>query len=449
TNVFSWVSVEESLPPIFANGELVDYSLTVSPDGKVGTITGTTSAGTVFTLTITLPAVDGQPAVATYTQFMSLQGEQVTTPGTSMVSGGGNGDDLTLTFDAGGGNTFNAVVTGENYVDGTPTTINTNNKYIGAANNLMNPGEKVTLDFASGDTVNAVSSMQISFFNFDSESRTAPDELTIYGTTVDGSQFTLVVTNASLDASGKYTIVAPENALIKELVFEAGIQSSFKLGIESVSSVKYDPTFTLDLDYKLTDGSGDSDTGTVAITLGGGDAVIGTPDNDTLVGTSFADVISGGDGNDTLSGGDGNDTLIGGAGNDTLTGGNGNDVFKWSLADAGTAGSPAVDVVTDFNTAANTDKLDLRDLLPDGLTTPTALDNYLHFEYTGGNTIVHISTTGGFADGNAVGVGTPGISLASETQQIVLTGVNLTTGGLTTDQQIIQSLITNQKIITD
>jgi hypothetical protein len=62
---------------------------------------------------------------------------------------------------------------------------------------------------------------------------------------------------------------------------------------------------------------------------------------------------------------------------------------------------------------------------------------------------VHISTTGGFGDGNAVGVGCPGISVASETQQIVLSGVNLTTGGLTTDQQIIQNLITNQKLITD
>jgi hypothetical protein len=447
TNEFSWVSVADSLPEIYANGELVAYELTVSPDGQVGTIIGTTSAGNVFSLVITLPDVEGEDAVATYTQIMSLQGEPIVAPGTSMVLGGGNGDDLTLTFDAGNGNTFNAVVTGENYVDGTPTTINTNNQYIGASNNLMNPGELVTLDFASGDTVNAVASMQISFFNFDSSGR-SPDELTIYGTTVDGSQFTYIVTNASLDASGKYTIVAPENGLIKELVFEAGITSSYKLGIESVTSVKYDPTFTLDLDYKLTDGSGDTDIGTISLTLGGGEAVIGTSDNDNLTGTSFADVMNGGAGDDVLNGGEGDDTLIGGAGNDTLTGGAGNDVFKWSLADAGTTANPAVDTVTDFNTAANTDKLDLRDLLPDGLTTPDALDNYLHFEYSGGNTIVHISTTGGFGDNNAPSVGSPGINLATETQQIVLTGVNLI-DGLSTDQQIIQNLLTNQKLMTD
>jgi Ca2+-binding RTX toxin-like protein len=323
------------------------------------------------------------------------------------------------------------VITGVNYVDGTPTTINTNNKYIGAANNLMNPGESITLDFASGTTMNAVASMQISFFNFDSESNTAPDELTIYGTAVDGTEFTLFVTNADLDANGFFTITAPDNALIKELTFEAGTQSSFKLGIESVSAVSYDPTFTLDLEYQLTDGSGDSDTGTIALTLGGGDAVFGTPGNDALVGTSFADIISGG------------------AGNDTLTGGAGDDVFKWSLADAGTAGTPAVDIITDFNTAANTDKLDLRDLLTSEAFNAASLDNYLHFEVTGGNTIVHISSDGLFAGGGTVGVGSSGVPITNETQQIVLTGVELNTGGLTTDQQIIQSLIDNNKLITD
>jgi hypothetical protein len=419
TNTFSWVSVADSLPEIYANGELVQYAISPVPPatGQIGTITGYTSAGTVFTLSITL----GEPAVATYEQFMSLQGEVIAAPGTSMVSGGGNGDDLQLTFDAGGGNTFNAVVTGVNYVDGTPTTINTNNKYIGAANNLMNPGESVTMDFASGDTANAVASMQISFFNFDSESSNAPDELTIYGTTVDGSQFTFTVTNADLDASGKYMIVAPGNELIKELTFEAGTQSSFKLGIESVSAVSYDPAFTLDLTYQITDGSGDSDTGTIALTLGGGDAVFGTPGNDTLVGTSFADIISGG------------------VGNDTLTGGAGDDVFKWSLADAGTAGTPAVDIITDFNTAANTDKLDLRDLLTGEAHTAASLDNFLHFEKSGSDTIVHVSSDGGFSSG---------YNSANEVQTITLQGVDLV-GSFTSDLDVIQNLINNQKLITD
>jgi hypothetical protein len=416
TNTFSWVSLEESLPDIYANGELVQYEFTVSLDGQVGTITGYTSAGDVFELTITL----GSPnAVAEYTQFVSLQGTEVVAAGDTMV-GGGNGSEFVLTFGS-GADAFNAVITGTNYVDGTTTTINTSSKYIGAANNLMNPGESVTMDFASGTTGNAVALMQISLFNFDSASNSAPDELTITGTTVDGSTFTYLITNASLDASGIYTITVPGNELISQLVFESGTQSSFKLGIESVSSVQYDPSFTLDLTYQLTDGSGDSDTGTIQLTLGGGDAVLGTPGDDILNGTVYNDIISGG------------------AGDDTLTGGAGDDVFKWSLADAGTAGTPAVDVITDFNTAANTDKLDLRDLLTCEAHTAASLDNFLHFEKSGSDTIVHVSSNGGFSSG---------YNFANEVQTITLQGVDLI-GSSTTDLDVIQTLINNQKLITD
>jgi Ca2+-binding RTX toxin-like protein len=334
--------------------------------------------------------------------------------------GGGNGSEFVLTFGS-GADAFNAVITGTNYVDGTTTTINTSSKYIGAANNLMNPGESVTMDFASGTTGNAVASMQISLFNFDSASNSAPDELTITGTTVDGSTFTYHIANASLDANGIYTITAPGNELISQLVFESGTQSSFKLGIESVSSVQYDPSFTLDLTYQLTDGSGDSDTGTIQLTLGGGDAVLGTPGDDVLNGTIYNDIISGG------------------AGDDTLTGGAGDDVFKWSLADAGTAGTPAVDVITDFNTAANTDKLDLRDLLTGEAHTAASLDNFLHFEKSGSDTIVHVSSNGGFSSG---------YNFANEVQTITLQGVDLI-GSSTTDLDVIQTLINNQKLITD
>jgi hypothetical protein len=183
------------------------------------------------------------------------------------------------------------------------------------------------------------------------------------------------------------------------------------------------------LTYQLTDNTLDSDTVTIKLTLGGD--------------------ITGGAGDNVLIGGVGDDIISGGAGNDTLTGGLGSDVFHWALADAGPAGTPAVDVITDFNTATNTDKLDLRDLLSGESHSASSLDNYLHFEVTGGNTIVHISSSGGFGDGNSVGVGSSGVSSTTETQQIVLTGVELNTGGLNTDQLIIQSLIDNQKLITD
>lgn len=426
-NTFSWVSVADSLPDIYANGELVTYALTVSPDGLTGTVTGSTTAGSIFELVIQLNP--GADADVTYTQFASLLGSEVVGTGENMVTGGGNGDDLLLTFDA-GGTTFDALITGTNYLDGTPTTINTNNKYIGAANNLMNPGERIVMDFASGLTGNAVASMQISFFNFDSSSRTAPDELTITGTTVDGSTFSYYVTNASLDANGNYLITAPGGELIETLVFESGSQSSFKLGIETVSAVKYDVNFDLTLSYQLTDEDGDSATGTISVTLDGDNAIIGTAGDDVLLGGSASDSISGGAGNDVISGG---------AGDDWLTGGLGSDTFRWSLADKGTAGSPAVDTITDFDTATQAsggDVLDLRDLLQG--ETAGSLADYLHFEKVGSDTLVHIKSAG---------------ALGGEDQTVVLLGVDLYAaagvGVGAPDQDIINDLVAKGKLITD
>jgi Ca2+-binding RTX toxin-like protein len=145
--------------------------------------------------------------------------------------------------------------------------------------------------------------------------------------------------------------------------------------------------------------------------------------------------------------------LNGGAGNDTLTGGAGADIFEWVLADRGTAGTPAVDTITDFGTATpgnGGDILDLRDLLI-GETAgvgPGNLANFLHFEKSGSDTIVHISTTGGFAS-DAHTVGAPSaVVTGSEDQKIVLTGVDMI-GVHTTDQQVIQDLLTKGKLNTD
>jgi Ca2+-binding RTX toxin-like protein len=194
----------------------------------------------------------------------------------------------------------------------------------------------------------------------------------------------------------------------------------------------------------------------------------GTSANDTLTGTGSSDFLGGGIGNDTIDagagndrifGGTGDDTIIGGAGrdvilggvgSDTLTGGSESDVFKWSLADQGTAGSPSVDQITDFSTAtlgAGGDALDLRDLLQ-GENGITNLENYLQFDTTStpGSTVLHISTTGGFAGGTFV----PG----AEDQRIVFQNVadlgnSLGLGSSATDAQIIQDLITKGKLITD
>jgi hypothetical protein len=94
----------------------------------------------------------------------------------------------------------------------------------------------------------------------------------------------------------------------------------------------------------------------------------------------------------------------------------------------------------------NSDKLDLRDLLQGELHAGTAagnLDHYLHFDKSGSNTVVHVSSTGAFASGDSAGV-----IAGKEDQAITLQNVDLT-AGFSTDQQIIQDLLTKGKLVTD
>jgi len=435
SNTFSWDQNASTLPVLYMDGQLVAITFNDTTGTVTGTITIDGDVITVFTVVIDLR--DGGSNV-TYTQPESLLGVEVVADG-GIVLSGGNEETIVLGFkDESGNILYDAVLTSENYLDGTATTVNTNNQYIGAANNLMNAGERITMSFAtegvtySGGTTtrNDVASMRLSFFNFDSSSRTAPDELTITGTTVDGGTFSYYVTNADLDADGGYTIVAPGGELITTLVFESGSQSSFKLGIESISSVQYDVNFDLQLGYQITDADGDSDSGTISVTLVGDNAIIGTAGNDVLMGGAGTDIISGGDGDDVISGG---------AGDDILTGGLGADTFVWTLADAGTPGTPAVDTITDFDATANSDKLDLRDLLQ-GESAGT-LTNYLHFEQAGSDTLIQISSSGGFTGGTYV---------AGETDQtIILNGIDLVSAYGTTDANIITNLLSQGKLVTD
>lgn len=67
------------------------------------------------------------------------------------------------------------------------------------------------------------------------------------------------------------------------------------------------------------------------------------------------------------------------------------------------------------------------------------LANYLHFEKSGADTIVHISSTGDFASGYSAG---------KEVQTITLQAVDLI-GSKNTDAQIVQDLLIKQKLIVD
>ncbi|HET8872041.1 MAG TPA: type I secretion C-terminal target domain-containing protein, partial [Aquabacterium sp.] len=192
----------------------------------------------------------------------------------------------------------------------------------------------------------------------------------------------------------------------------------------------------------VTGGSGDD---MLSATSSGSTFLAGGAGQDNINGGAGNDRLLGGTGDDNLSGNGGHDILIGGAGNDLLTGGAGNDVFRWEFGDAGAKGAPAVDVISDFSSSAgNKDVLDLRDLLQGenhvGVNTGN-LSNYMHFEYNGHDTVIHLSTNGGFSAGYSAG---------SEDQTIVLRSVDLTLGGtLNNDQQIIKDLLNKGQLNVD
>jgi hypothetical protein len=179
---------------------------------------------------------------------------------------------------------------------------------------------------------------------------------------------------------------------------------------------------------------------------GGNDVLIGNAGMDTLTGGDGADRLEGGTGNDTLDGGAGNDLLIGGAGDDLLIGGLGSDIFRWELADRGTPGTPAEDAVQDFNNAAvaaGGDILDLRDLLQGETNDAASLTDFLHFSQNGSDVVVQVSSNGGFAGGFDTGAVDQTITLQGQWADLTASG------GLSSDQQIIQDLLSKGKLVTD
>ena len=140
---------------------------------------------------------------------------------------------------------------------------------------------------------------------------------------------------------------------------------------------------SLDLTFTAKDGDGDTVPGTVTVTF--------DPSTATVEGTTSNDALGGGSGINTLQGNTGDDILSGGAGDDVLIGGLGADVFKWSLADAGTETTPAVDHITDFSRDGG-DSINLADLLPDAATSSN-IGSYLTFsnDATSGKAVLSVN----------------------------------------------------------
>lgn len=76
---------------------------------------------------------------------------------------------------------------------------------------------------------------------------------------------------------------------------------------------------------------------------------------ENIVGSDFNDLVYGNANANSVSGGSGNDILKGYAGNDTLSGGSGNDQFNFNTA---LNAATNMDIITDFNVAADTILLD-------------------------------------------------------------------------------------------
>ena len=136
-----------------------------------------------------------------------------------------------------------------------------------------------------------------------------------------------------------------------------------------------------------------------------------------LRGTSEDDILTGTANNEIIAGFEGMDTLMGGGGED---------VFLFHFADIEENNSR--DIIVDFD--KQNDVLDLADMLYAEKNADT-LDDYLHFERS--------------ADGEF----TSGFDQSATDHQIVLKDVDLTNGGLYTDTQILEDLLTNRALQTD
>lgn len=124
-----------------------------------------------------------------------------------------------------------------------------------------------------------------------------------------------------------------------------------------------DPEFTgMDsFEYTVTDGEGNTDSATVSVTVTAGppppqfvnliqgnpgdDVLMGTPDKDLILSFGGDDIINSMSGDDIIFAGPGADNLTGGMGNDLLFGGRGNDIIQGGAGDDTIGGESGQDIL--------------------------------------------------------------------------------------------------------
>lgn len=257
--------------------------------------------------------------------------------------------------------------------------------------------------------------------------------------TADTALLSLAQMDAASAASAKWALYDASGNLVGSGDFSAGTLSSgglFELNVSGSSGFNYVVISHegAGANFSLADISTTYAAETFSYTVTDADGSTATADLEVR---PYDSVVQGTAGNNTLTGTAGHDLIHGGAGDDVLYGGLGADVFQWKFGDAGSAGAPATDTIKDFSLSQG-DSIDLRDLLQ-GDTSGT-LDNYLHFGFDSGtgSTTIQVSSTGAFSGGD----------YSAADQVIVVEGVDLTAGG-GSDQQIIQNLVTNGKLLAD
>jgi len=410
-------------------------TLSYDTDSVSGKLTAVASDGTP------VYEVAGDTTTGQYqiTMLQELDATHITSEIGSLTAG--NTDGI-YTISIGAQNYTLSVVGIEN--DGFSSPVNTNISYFGVANQFIESDEilSITLD-------NKISGMAININQLDpahggKTAETLTYKLFLNGNEVGAGQVEGVNTIANADILANLT-----GADFDKITFSATSGSDYRFGIQSITGEAVDQTTSIGVRAVDADGDTTLTSQTIGLTFdgdtnlsagAGGFALGGSAANDTLTGGSDADNLSGGAGNDTLYGLAGNDILSGGNGNDILIGGAGVDTFVWELGDQGTAGSPALDTISDFNNnESDHDVLDLSDLLVD--EQGKDLTAYLHVrevEVDGNtNTFIDVSSDGQFTDGNYGAVD----------QTIELAGVDFdSTVG---QSALLQSLVDSGKLITD